>query len=72
MQGEVDNCCGSLSCGIYWSFGSTDGAFAVEVVSFGVHFSNQRSRCGRERYRDVEHPVQLDVPQNFGFAHVQQ
>lgn len=68
VQCEVGNCAESLPCGLHWSLGRTDGPLVVGVVSLGALFSNQRSRCGR----DVEHPVQLDVPQNFGFAHLQQ
>lgn len=40
VQGEVDNCPGSLPCGLYWSLGRTDGPFVVGVVSLGAHFSN--------------------------------
>lgn len=71
MQGEVDNCCGSLPCGLSWSFGRTDGPLAVRVVSLGAHVSNQRSRCVREGLGDVQNPVQLDVQESFVFAHVQ-
>lgn len=71
VQGEVDNCCGSLPCGLHWSLGGTDGPFVVGVVSLGVHVSNQRSRCVRESLGDVQNPVQLDVQESFVIAHVQ-
>ena len=32
VQGEVDNCAGSLQRGIFWSLGRIDGPFVVGVV----------------------------------------
>lgn len=71
VQGEVDNCCGSVPCSLHWSLGGTDGPFVVDVVSLGAHVINQRSRCVREGLGDVQNPIQLDVRENSVIAHVQ-
>ena len=72
VQCEVDNCVGSLPCGLHRELGRIGGPFVIGVVSLGAHVRNQRSRCAREGCGGVQHPVQLDVRVNSGFALVQQ
>ena len=67
----MDNCVGSLPYGHHRLVDRIGGPIVVGIISIGAHVSNQRSRCVREGLGDVQHPVQLDVPESIGFAHSQ-